>query len=116
MTDKINEKVINIFDKHSKKKAPSTEEEKVYISPDGFHYVHIKYDENGLPLDEKKLLEKADDQTYIIKVLEQNTDHSSIRNFKVTGDRLIEFLESFVSEKRPGKIIEIDKFFADELA
>jgi hypothetical protein len=116
MTDKINEKVINIFDKHSKKKAPATEEEKVYTSPDGFNYVHIQYEESGVPLDEKKLLEKADQQTYIVKVLEHHSEHPSIRNFKVTGDRLLEFLESFMSEKRPGKIIEIDKFYPDELA
>lgn len=116
MTDKINEKIINIFTRHSKKASPATEEERVYTSPDGFCYVHIKQDESGHYLDEKKLLEKADMQWYIIKILEHHKEHPSIKNFKVSGERLIEFLESFISEKRPGRIIEIDKFYQDELA
>lgn len=116
MTDKINEKIINIFTKHHKKASPVTEEEQVYTSPDGFSYVHLKYDENGHPLDEEKLLEKSDSQWYIIKVLQHHKDHPTIKNFKVSGERLLEFLEAFISEKRTGRIIEIDKYYPQGLA
>jgi hypothetical protein len=116
MTDKINEKVINIFARHSKKASPVSEEERVFNSPDGYSYVHIKYDENGHNLDEKKLLEKADSQWYIIKVLERHKDHATIKNFKVSGERILEFLETFISEKRTGRVIEIDKYYPEELA
>ena len=116
MTDKINEKVINIFARHNKKANPASEEEQVYKSPDGFSYVHIKSDENGHPLDESKLLEKADSQWYIVKVLEHHKNKPTIKNFKVSGERLLEFLESFLVEKRAGRIIEIDKYYPEELA
>lgn len=116
MTDKINEKVINIFTKHSKKSTPATEEEQVFTSPDGFHYVHIKYDGNGQPLDEEKLLEQADNQVYIVKILEHHKNAPAIKNYKVPGERLLEFLSSFISEKRTGRIIEIDKYYPEELA
>ena len=116
MTDKINEKVINIFAKHSRKALPASEEEQVYTSPDGFNYVHIKYDENGQHLNEEKLLEKADEQNYIIKILEHHRDYPSIKNYRVSGDRLVEFLDTVLSGKRPGKIIEIDKYYPEEPA
>lgn len=116
MSDKINEKIINIFTRKEKKAHTSAEEDQVHTTPDGFNYVHIKYDENGKHLDEEKLLEKADEQWYIIKVLEHHKDYPTIKNFKVSGERLLEFIQKFLSEDRPGKIIEIDKFYADELA
>jgi hypothetical protein len=116
MTDKINEKVINIFARQEKKATLHSEEEQLYTSPDGFSYVHIKYDENGQPLDEAKLLERADEQWYIIKVLEHHRDHTTIKNFKVSGERLLEFLGAFISDERPGRIIEIDKYYPQELA
>ncbi len=116
MTDKINEKVINIFAKHSEKKPPATEEEEIYTSPDGFNYIHIKYDENGHLLDQDKLLEKADEMWYIVKILEHHKDSPTIKNYKVPGIRLLEFLSNYISDQRPGKIIEIDKYYPDGLA
>ncbi|MGD9580352.1 MAG: hypothetical protein AB7V50_03195 [Vampirovibrionia bacterium] len=116
MTDRINEKVINIFDRHSRKATPSNEEEYVYTSPDGFKYVHIKNEENGKPFKEDKLIEKADSQWYIVKVLESHTDSPSIKNYKVSGERLVEFFQAFMAEDRPGRILEIDKYFPEGLA
>lgn len=116
MTDNIDKKVINIFVKHSKKTLSGSGEEKVYSSPDGFNYVHINSDGNGQPLQAEKILEKADEQWYIIKILEHHTNGISMKNYKVPGDRLLEFLAKFMSEDRPGKIIEIDKYYPDELA
>lgn len=116
MTDKINEKVINIFAKQEAKTITKSEEKELIQTPDGYSYVHIKHDENGNPLDEEKILKKADEQWYIIKILEHHKDHPTIKNFKVSGERLLEFLESFLNNQRPGKIIEIDKFYPEGLA
>lgn len=116
MEDHINEKVINIFVKHTRKAQPSSEEEHVYTTSDGYKYVHIKYDESGNPFDEKKILDKFAKQWYIVKVLETHKGNSTIKNFKVSGERLVEFFESFINQKRSGIIIEIDRYFADELA
>lgn len=116
MTDNINKKVINIFAKHSKKILSGSGEEKVFNSPDGFSYVHIESDENGQPLLANKILEKADSQWYIVKILEHHTNGVSMKNYKVPGDRLLEFLTAFMSDDRPGKIIEIDKYYPDDLA
>lgn len=111
MQDGINEKIINIFDKHNKTKHVSNEEEMVYTSPDGFKYVHIKHDENGHLLHEDKILERADQQCYIVRVLEHQKGLATIKSFQVSGERLLEFLEYFINKKRPGKIIEIDKYY-----
>lgn len=115
MKDKINEKVISIFAKHSKK-THTSEDEQVFTTPDGFKYVHIKADDNGHNLDEKKIIEKSDSQWYIIKVLEYHKGYPTIKNFKVSGQRLVEFLEAFINDTRPGKIIEIDKYYPEGTA
>jgi len=39
-----------------------------------------------------------------------------VKNFKVSGERLLEFLGAFISDERPGRIIEIDKYYPQELA
>jgi hypothetical protein len=116
MTDKINEKVINIFAKQEKKAPLHPEEEPLLTSEDGFSYVLIKQDETGAHLDEDKLLERADEQWYIIKVLDYHRDQPVIQNFKVSGERLLEFLGSFISDDRTGRILEIDKYYPQELA
>jgi len=116
MKDQIDEKVINIFAKHTRKAPPSSEEEQVHTTSDGFKYVQIKHDEAGNPFDEKKILDKSDNLWYIVKVLERHKGNVTIKNFKVSGERLVEFFESFITQKRAGRIIEIDRYYADGLA
>ena len=82
MTENINKKVIGIFDLHHKKAQPTSEEETIHKSPDGFEYIIIKSDENGHPLNAKKLQEKSDKQLYIVRVLQNGVGTTIIKNYK----------------------------------
>lgn len=114
MSDTINEKVINIFTRH-KKQLPISDDEKVIRSDDGFFYVCVKKDENGKFFDEEKLLDKAYDCHYIVKIMTHH-DHPHIYNFKVPGEKLLNFLAPYIKGEKEGRIIEIDKYYPDELA
>jgi len=115
MTDKINEKIISIFAKH-KKQLPIEEGHKVIRNSDGFYYVCINKDENGKHFDKKKLLERTIACYYIVKVMLERNEHPQICNFRVPGERILEFLSSYINEENEGTIIEIDKYFPDDLA
>lgn len=115
MTDKINEKIISIFVRH-KKQLPIDDEHKVIRNSDGFYYVNVKKDENGNSFDKKKLLERAESCYYIVKVMLDGIDHPHICNFRVPGERILDFLKPYINNEKEGNIIEIDKYFHDDLA
>lgn len=115
MTDKINEKVINIFTRH-RKQLPILDDEKVIRSDDGFYYICVKKDENGRYFDEEKLLNRANECHYIVKVMVIHSDYPCIYNYKVPGNKILDFLTSYINNEKDGKIIEIDKYFPHDLA
>ena len=115
MPDKIRQKVINIFDKH-KKHLPLNEDEKVVTCKDGICYVCVKRDENGNYYDEDHLIEKAGKCHYIIRVMVHHDQHPYIYNYKVPGEKLLDFLKSYINEENEGKIIEIENYYPHELA
>lgn len=115
MTDKINEKVINLFRKH-KKELPMFDDEKVVRSDDGFYYICVKKDENGRHFDEEKLLSRANECDYIVKVMVNHSEHPFMYNYKVPGERILEFLLPYINKEKEGKVIEIDRYFRHDLA
>jgi hypothetical protein len=115
MTDIINEKVINIFTRH-KKQLPIADDEKVIRSEDGFYYVCIKKDENGIPFDKDRLLNSASELQYIVKVMVTYQGHPHIYMYKVPSERLLEFLSPYMNKKKEGEIIEVEKYYPHELA
>ena len=115
MTDKIDEKIISIFARH-KKQLPIDKEHKIIRNSDGFYYVCVQKDENGKHFDRNKLLERANSCYYIVKVMLERNDHPHICNFRVPGEKILDFLSSYINEEKEGKIIEIDKYFPDDLA
>ncbi|MCK7527902.1 MAG: hypothetical protein MZV64_65015 [Ignavibacteriales bacterium] len=116
MTDKINEKVINIFTRHKKQLPPLPHHEKVVRSEDGFYYVCVKGMKMVFILMKKKILNKVSDVQYIVKVMMKQTDYPNIYNFKVPGSKLLEFLEPYIKGEKAGTIIEVDKYYPHDLA
>lgn len=114
MTDKLNEKVINIFTAHKKAKTCSNGE--VCKTPDGYSYVTIHTDENGRHFDEEKLLKNADEFYYIVKVMVKEGKHPYINNFKISANKLLDFIKIYIDGNGEGQIIEIDKFYTEEWA
>lgn len=114
MTDDINKKVINIFSKH-KKSLPSEHAERVKFFA-GFNYVKIKRDSNGKHFNADKLLKYAQKCHYIVRVM-RDIDHETVLyNYEVPNDKLFRFLSAFENNTLNGTIIEVDKYFPEDLA
>lgn len=108
MTNKINEKVINIFSKHIKNKQAKTNVKVKEFA--GFSYVRIDKDLNGYPFKEDKLLKYAKDCHYIVKVMREKNGSPSLYSYNVPSEKLLDFLLMFRNNELSGSIIEIDKF------
>ncbi len=115
MTDKINEKVINIFKKH-KKNEPLICNEEINQCKEGFPYVCFKSDDNGKRFNKAHLIEKSNNCYYIVKVLIDNSISPYIYNFKIAGEELLDFLKPYINKEKEGQIVEIDKFYPEEWA
>lgn len=113
---KMDHKVISIFQKHRHGEQLHFDVEEggvLVISPDGFNYVSFKTSNlveiESMDLD--TILEMAKKKHYIIKMLEHHKDSDRLNNYYVSADRLEEFLLSLSS--RPGKVVEIERFYPD---
>lgn len=115
MTEDINQKVINIFSKHKAQK-PLEDESKVVDCGDGVQCITIKLDKHGKNLDKDEIIKNANDCEYIVKVLVDAQPNPYINNYKVTGKKLISFIHKFIKKKKEGVIIEVDKYFPEDLA
>jgi hypothetical protein len=115
MSDDINQKVINIFQRH-KKHLPNCNEEKVVMAEDGYYYVCFSKDDNGFCFNENHLIERAKKCQYIVRVMIPKNPSPYIYNYKVHGDELLDFLKGFITGEKEGKVIEIDKYIPEDLA
>lgn len=114
MTDEINRKVINIFSKH-KKSLPSEHDEKIKFFA-GFNYVKLTRDNNGKIFNDKHLEKYAQKCHYIVRVMKNIDGETVLYNYDVSNDRLFEFINAFENNTLNGTIIEIDKYFPEDLA
>lgn len=114
MSDEINQKVINIFSKH-KNSEPSEHKERVkYFA--GFDYVKLDKDNNGRAFNPEKLVKYAQTCHYIVRVMRELDGKIFLYNYDVPNDKLFKFIRSFENNTLNGTIIEIDKYFPDDLA
>ncbi|MFA7659238.1 MAG: hypothetical protein WCY19_07375 [Candidatus Gastranaerophilaceae bacterium] len=114
MTDEINRKVINIFSKHNNS-MPSEHEERVKFFA-GFNYVRIDRDNNGRKFNVEKLKQYAEKCHYIVRVMRNIDDEIVLYNYDVSNDQLFNFIKAFENNTLSGIIIEIDKYFPEDLA
>lgn len=116
--DELSHKVISIFQKHRRGENFHFEVEEggeMVISPDGFNYVSIKHDNQGLN-DETSLQEVGNAKHYVVKMMEVHHDGNTVRlnNYFVPGNRLEEFMLSL--SQRPGTLLEVKQFIPDTTA
>ena len=114
MTDEINKKVINIFSKHHKAE-PSEHDERVKFFA-GFNYVKLNKDSNGRKFNVEHLKKYAEKCHYIVRVMRTLDSEIFLYNYDVPNDKLFKFLEAFENNTLNGTIIEIDKYFPEDLA
>lgn len=114
MTDEINKKVIDIFSKH-KNAEPMHSDERVKFFA-GFNYVKINKDSNGKKFNVQNLKQYAQGCHYIVRVMRNIEDEVILYNYDVPNDKLFKFLQAFENNTLNGTIIEIDKYFPEDLA
>lgn len=115
MTKEISKKVVNIFEK-IKDKQPIESEANIVTCEDGICCVCMQKDENGNYFDENHLLECAAKMQYIIRVMIENDKHPYLYNYKVPGEKLVEFMNKFHTGEKQGAIIEVERYYTGELA
>lgn len=114
MSDEINKKVINIFSQYNKKLPADGREKVKYYA--GFSYVKLAKDHNGNKFNKDSLLNYSKTCHYIVRVMRELDGEVILYNYDVPNDELFNFLKSFENNTLDGTIIEIDKYFPDDLA
>lgn len=114
MTEELNQKVISIFSKHHNS-LPSEHEERVKFFA-GFNYVKLNRDNNGKPFKAEKLMKYAERCHYIVRVMRNIDNEIVLYNYDVPNDKLFSFIKAFENNTLNGIIIEIDKYFPEDLA
>ena len=114
MTDEINKKVINIFSRHKNDEPLSNEERVKFFA--GFNYVKLAKDGNGKKFNAQKLLKYSENCHYIVRVMRKLGDEVVLYNYDVPNNKLFKFIKEFENNTLNGTIIEIDKYFPEDLA
>ena len=114
MSDDINKKVIDIFSSHNNQLPLETKEKVKFYA--GFNYVRIDKDANGNKFNPEHLKKYAQSCHYIFRVMRENKVETVLYNYDVPNCDLFKFIKSFQENTLDGTIIEIDKYFPDDLA
>lgn len=114
MSDDINRKVTSIFSRHNKDLPPVENEQVKFYA--GFNYVRIDKDSNGKKFNKEHLLKYAQGCHYIVRVMRTINNEIVLYNYDVPNADLFKFIKSFEENTLDGTIIEIDKYFPEDLA
>lgn len=114
MENEINRKVIDIFSRHNQELPAQTKEKVKYYA--GFNYVRIDKDNNGKRFSSEHLTKYAQKCHYIVRVMREYKGETVLYNYDVPNEDLFKFIKSFEENTLDGTIIEIDKYFPDDLA
>jgi len=114
MSDEINQKVTSIFSRHNKDLPPIGNEHVKFYA--GFNYVRIDKDTNGRKFNKEHLLTYAQGCHYIVRVMRNLGEETFLYNYDVPNADLFKFIKSFEENTLDGTIIEIDKYFPEDLA
>lgn len=115
MSDEINKKVINLFSGHNNNRiTPEIREKIKYYA--GFNYVKIKKDTNGNKFSKQHLLKYRSKCHYMVTVMRELGEDIVLYSYDVPNADLFKFMKSFDENTLDGTIIEIDKYFPEDLA
>lgn len=114
MSEEINKKVINLFSTHSKNKLSKDDQKKIKYYA-GFSYVKIRKDSNGNKFRKDYLLNYASQCHYMVTVMREVEGEVVLYSYNVPNDDLFKFMKSFEENTLDGTIIEISKYFPNEI-
>ena len=73
-------------------------------------------DKNGNRFNKERLIAYAEKCHYVVSVMRELDGEVWLYNYDVTNDELPDFLKAFEKNTLNGKIIEIEKYFPEDLA
>jgi hypothetical protein len=114
VSEEINKKVINLFSSHSKNKLPKEEQKQIKYYA-GFSYVKVKKDSNGKKFRKDYLLKYASGCHYMVTVMREVEGEIVLYSYDVPNEDLFKFMKSFEENTLDGTIIEINKYFPNEI-
>ncbi len=115
MSDELNKNVINLFSNHNNNRiTPEVRNKIKYYA--GFNYVKITKDTNGNKFNKEHLLKYRAKCHYMVTVMRELDGEVVLYSYDVPNDDLFKFMKSFDENTLDGTIIEIDKYFPDDLA
>ena len=115
MSDDLNKNVINLFSEHTNNHiTPEIREKIKYYA--GFNYVKVKKDANGNKFNKEHLLKYRLKCHYMVTVMREIDGEVVLYSYDVPNDDLFKFMKSFDENTLDGTIIEIDKYFPEDLA
>ena len=114
MSDDINKKIIDLFSNRNSDLSQKAKEKIKYYA--GFNYVRIDKDHNGNKFNPEHLIEYAASCHYIVRVMREYKGDTVLYNYDVPNNELFKFIKSFQDNTLDGTIIEIDKYFSEDLA
>ena len=114
MSEEINKKVINLFSNHSRNKLPEKDQKRIKYYA-GFGYVKVKKDSNGKKFRKDFLLKYACACHYMVTVMREVDGEIVLYSYDVPNEDLFKFMKSFEENTLDGTIIEINKYFPNEI-
>lgn len=106
--------VINLFSDNKKNKLNEDVKSKLKYYA-GFHYVKVKHDSNGKKFRKDYLLKYRSQCHYMVTVMREIEGEIVLYSYEVPNEDLFKFMKSFDENTLDGTIIEIDKYFPNEI-
>lgn len=111
----MNKNVINLFSSHNNNRiTPELKDKIKYYA--GFNYVKVKKDANGNKFNKEHLLKYRSRCHYMVSVMREMEGEVLLYSYDVPNEDLFKFMKSFEESTLDGTIIEIEKYFPDDLA
>ena len=114
MPEESGKNVIDMFSNNVKERSTSDVKNKIRYYA-GFTYIKRKKDDNGNPLRKDYLLKYASNCHYMVTVMRDVEGEVVLYTYDVPNEDLFKFMKSFEENTLDGTIIEIDKYFPDEI-
>ncbi len=108
-------KVIDLFSNHKNNCVSPDVQERVKFYA-GFNYVKLKKDTNGNRFNKDNLLNYSSKCHYMVTVMRELDGEVILYSYDVPNSDLFKFMKSFDENTLDGTIIEIDKYFPEDLA
>lgn len=115
MEDENNKNVVDLFSEHEKNTKAASDDPKRLRYYAGFNYVKVKKDHNGKKFRKDYLLNYRNELHYMVTVMREIDGEIVLYSYDVPNTDLFKFMKSFDENTLDGTIIDINKYFPNEI-